>query len=143
MRRLNLLLAVSAATLLAVGLYGCNSSPAPTATPASPSQPADEGGTDHTGHDHSQDGHMGHGDHAQGEQSPMDKMTETLAKLPEADRASAEKQHVCPVSGEMLGTMGLPIKVTADGQTAWICCDGCKDKFMGDPATYLAKMNKE
>ena len=73
----------------------------------------------------------------------MAKMMETLAKLPEADRASAEKQHFCPVSGEMLGTMGLPIKVESNGQSAWICCDGCKDKFMGDPATYLAKVNKE
>src|SRR6476469_7672944 len=33
-----------------------------------------------------------------------------LAKLSAEDRAIAEKQKVCPVSGEPLGTMGAPIK---------------------------------
>ncbi|MCA9124709.1 MAG: hypothetical protein H6822_02700 [Planctomycetaceae bacterium] len=151
MRQRNLFFAATAAALLAVGLYGCSSSSAPTPASSSPSQPAAGGEMDHgshAGHDESQHNHAEHaghehGDQAASEQSPMAKMMETLAKLPEADRASAEKQHFCPVSGEMLGTMGLPIKVESNGQSAWICCDGCKDKFMGDPATYLAKVNKE
>lgn len=98
---------------------------------------------DESQHDHAEHAGHEHGDQAASEQSPMAKMMETLAKLPEADRASAEKQHFCPVSGEMLGVMGLPIKVEANGQNAWICCEECKDKFMGDPETYLAKLNKE
>jgi Cu(I)/Ag(I) efflux system membrane fusion protein len=91
---------------------------------------------DHSGHDH--------GDHETGEagQSDMDKMKAELAKLPETDRLAAEKQHMCPVSGEMLGTMGAPLKVTAKGQDVWLCCKGCKDKLLENPDEYLAKLSK-
>jgi YHS domain-containing protein len=73
----------------------------------------------------------------------MDKMKAELAKLSPEDAASAESQHFCPVSGEMLGTMGAPKKIDVDGQQVWICCDGCKDKMLGNPAEYLAKLKKE
>ncbi len=62
--------------------------------------------------------------------SGMDKMRVELAKLSPADRASAEKQHVCPVTGKMLGTMGPPKKVEVNGQQVWICCAGCKDELL-------------
>ena len=52
------------------------------------------------------------------------------------------KQHFCPVSGEMLGSMGVPEKVDVNGQPVWICCDGCKDKLLADPDKYLAKLAK-
>tara|TARA_R110002072_G_scaffold303004_1_gene491227 strand:+ start:29088 stop:29306 length:219 start_codon:yes stop_codon:yes gene_type:complete len=72
----------------------------------------------------------------------MDKMMETLASFSEEDKASAMKQHFCPVSGEMLGVMGRPEKMEVEGQTVWICCDGCKDKLLADTEKYLAKINK-
>ena len=80
--------------------------------------------------------HAGHG--AGGKQvgaekpsaSEMDKMRTELAKLSPADRASAEKQHVCPVTGKMLGTMGPPQKVEVNGRQVWICCAGCKDQLL-------------
>ncbi len=78
--------------------------------------------------------HEGHGD--------MEKMKEGLAELSEEDRASAEKQHVCPVSGKMLGAMGTPIKVTVKDQDVWICCGGCEETLTGDPDRYLAKLKK-
>lgn len=79
----------------------------------------------------------GHADHQHGGMADMEK---GLAKLSAEDRASAMKQHVCPVSDEMLGTMGAPIKVKANGKEAWICCNGCKEQFEADPEKYLAKM---
>ncbi len=65
-----------------------------------------------------------------------------LADLSEADRALAIQQKVCPVSGEPLGSMGKPFKVTVKGQTFFLCCDGCQDDLKKDPDKYLAKLKK-
>jgi hypothetical protein len=65
-----------------------------------------------------------------------------LAELPEADRAAAEKQRICPVSGRRLGAMGKPVKVTVKGQEVFLCCPGCEETIKADPDTYLAKLNK-
>lgn len=73
----------------------------------------------------------------------MEKMKAELAKLSPEDAASAEKQHVCPVSGKMLGTMGPPQKMDVNGQQVWICCDGCTEILLKDPDEYLAKLKKE
>ena len=135
------------ALVLILGAYGCNSPE--TGTPAAPTTPT---GTedvhdehDHAAHTETDDKHAGH-DHAtqdqNGEKSDMEKMNEALASFSEEDRASAMKQHFCPVSGAMLGTMGAPEKVDVEGQAVWICCDGCKDKLLGDPEKYLAKLMK-
>ena len=40
-----------------------------------------------------------------------------IKKLPADEQAVALKQIVCPVSGEHLGSMGVPLKVTAEGKT--------------------------
>ena len=131
-------LAVSSGLFLAAalmfGLSGCNT---PSPDP-SPSGQATDAHTDHTDHDH--------GDHAQqsaGGQTDMEKMKAELAKLSPEDAASAEKQHMCPVSGKMLGAMGAPQKVDVNGQQVWICCDGCKDQLLEKPDEYLAKLNRE
>jgi hypothetical protein len=86
-----------------------------------------------------------HADHLHGDDGPsdMDKMKAELAKLSPEDAASAAKQHVCPVSGEMLGVMGAPEKVDVNGRQVWICCDGCRDKLLSDPEPYLAKLPQE
>jgi hypothetical protein len=65
-----------------------------------------------------------------------------LAELSTADRALAEKQKLCPVTGEALGSMGKPVKITVKGQTVFLCCAGCEGKIRKDPDTYLAKMKK-
>ncbi|WP_460166783.1 hypothetical protein [Thermostilla marina] len=51
------------------------------------------------------------------------------------------KQHICPVSGEMLGSMGTPIKVDVSGRQVWICCEGCRDSLLAEPDKYLAKLD--
>ena len=50
-----------------------------------------------------------------------------LAELSPSDRAAAEKQRVCPVSGDLLGSMGKPIKVIVKGQTVFLCCAGSRN----------------
>jgi hypothetical protein len=79
-------------------------------------------------------------EHVNSGKTDMEKMKAALAEMDPEDAASAEKQHICPVSGEMLGTMGVPQKVTVNGQSVWICCDGCRDKLLADPDKYLAKL---
>ncbi|EGF24912.1 MULTISPECIES: hypothetical protein [Rhodopirellula] len=126
------------AGLLAIGVYGCSS---PESDPvASPAAPASGISDDHSDHDHSQ---HDHGDHTTVDvDSPMAKMMPGLKELSPEDYKSAMAQHMCPVSGEMLGTMGAPEKVDVDGKSVWICCDGCKDKLLADPDKYLAKLNQ-
>ena len=74
----------------------------------------------------------------------------TAAELPEGlkdlspeDLAAVQKQKVCPVSGEALGAMGKPVKVTVKGQTVFLCCSGCEDDLKKDPDKYLAKLKKD
>jgi len=73
----------------------------------------------------------------------MEKMKAELKKLSPEDAASVEKQHFCPVSGKMLGSMGAPIKVEVKGKSVWICCEGCKQKVLDNPDEYLAKTHTE
>ena len=67
---------------------------------------------------------------------------EGLAELTAEDRSAAEKQRVCPVSGEALGTMGKPCKVTVVGRTVFLCCQGCEAELRKNPDKYLAKLPK-
>ena len=72
--------------------------------------------------------------------SGMAAMEDGLVEHSKADHASAMKQHVCPVSGEMLGTMGKPIIVSVSNQDVWVCCNGCTETLKADPEKYLAKL---
>ena len=115
---------------------GCNPTKSDSSTVAPPISEAKSSSHDHADHaDHD------HGKDSAGK-SDMEKMTETLAHFSEEDRQSAMKQHFCPVSGEMLGTMGKPEKVEVDGQSVWICCAGCKDKLLAAPDKYFTKVSK-
>ena len=138
-----LLLSVAFGFGLFLALSGCNSndSDQPEATP--PEMGTDSNLGEESSHDHSEHEHAGHGqgsrDHAG--KTDMEKMAAALADFSEEDRRSAMAQHFCPVSGEMLGTMGKPEKVEVEGQQVWICCDGCKDKLLAEPDKYIAKLS--
>ena len=140
MRRLYLPAAGSVTVALLITLSGCGSS----ATPKKPSA-AKSPGADHTpakteaDHDH---GDHQHGQHEHGEHghSDMSKMKANFASLSAADRASAEAQHFCPVSGEMLGADGPPIKMRVKNRDVWICCESCREKILSSPDKYLAKL---
>jgi len=72
-----------------------------------------------------------------------DEMAE-IKKLPAAEQAAAIAQFSCPVGGpeDHLGSMGMPVKVTAEGKTFYICCDNCKKALDADPKKYVAKLAK-
>jgi len=115
--------------LLAVGLNGCKNEKKGAADSGAPAAKGDHG------HDHD-------GDHAHSD-ADMKEIEAELAKLSPEDAASAKKQRVCPVSGEMLGEMGPPFKVDVKGQSVWLCCDGCEEDLLADPDKYLAKLNQQ
>jgi len=70
-------------------------------------------------------------------------IAEAFAKLSPADRALAEKQKSCPVADMPLGSMGVPIKVDVDGRLVFICCEGCREELLAEPAKYIARLSKE
>ena len=69
------------------------------------------------------------------------KMPEGFEKLSAADQTAALAQKICPVSGEKLGEMGTPFKVTVKGRDVFLCCPSCKEDLEKDPDKYLAKLD--
>jgi hypothetical protein len=66
-----------------------------------------------------------------------------VKQLPAGEAEQALQQLVCPVSGENLGSMGKPVKVTAEGQTFFLCCKGCSSDVKENPAAVIAKLKKK
>lgn len=122
-----------AVVLLVLVIAGCTSPTADSST--GPSGAAESPAHGEHGEHAEQHAH----DEASGK-TDMEKMEAALAQLLPEDAESAAKQHFCPVSGEMLGTMGTPHKVEVNGQAVWICCDGCKRKLLDNPDHYLARL---
>lgn len=135
---------------LTMTLSGCGS-PAPqekqkaTVPTESKAQEKPAGQGEHTGHagheGHPRDAHQGengHDDHAASADA-----AKGLADLSGADRAAAEKQRVCPVSGGVLGSMGKPYKVTVKGRTVFLCCPDCQEAITKNPDKYLAKLKAD
>ncbi len=63
-----------------------------------------------------------------------------IAKLPAIDRPLALAQRLCPVTGYPLGSMGVPLRVTLNDQTVFLCCPGCQRKAAKKPAEMLHKV---
>lgn len=57
-----------------------------------------------------------------------------------ADADAIALQKVCPVTGEPLGSMGNPIKVTGLSQELYLCCQGCVKPLQKDPQKYLVQL---
>lgn len=66
-----------------------------------------------------------------------------IKKLPEAEQSVAMEQKICPISGDHLGSMEVPIKVTLKDQAVYLCCAGCKTKAEAAPEATLAKLGKK
>ncbi len=115
MKRRRYVLSSLVVVAAAFGAAGCG-------TP-SPQKP----GTDGANHD----------DQAHGDASDVARQ---LAKLSPTDRAAAEQQRTCPVTGEPLGSMGVPVKVQVSGRSVFICCEGCEDALKKEPEKYLKKL---
>jgi YHS domain-containing protein len=133
MTNLNRLSAILACTLM-IGVVGCKPKPiaAPSGEPkasdgpllAPPQQPAASATPQADG----------------GDNAEPAKIKASLALLSTDDRALAEKQKICPVSGEALGAMGAPKKISVAGHEVFICCQGCEKELAGEPDKYLAKL---
>jgi Cu(I)/Ag(I) efflux system membrane fusion protein len=70
-------------------------------------------------------------------------IAEALSHLSAQDRALAEKQKVCPVTGQALGSMGTPPVVTVEGRKVFLCCKGCEAKLRKEPGKYLKKLEEK
>lgn len=68
---------------------------------------------------------------------------ESLAKLSPEDRKLAEEQKYCAVlTKNLLGSMGVPEKVTINGQPVFLCCDGCETRAKAHADRTLAKVQE-
>ena len=75
--------------------------------------------------------------------TPEQKIAQALAKLSPEDRKLAEAQKFCAYQNESpLGGMGEPYKLTIEGQTVFLCCEGCKSGALENPEETLAKVEK-
>ena len=139
MHRTEFFLAVVVVAVLGMSMYGCTPSQ-PAAKPSIPAdqapdangQPMDHDDHQHEGHEH--DGDVGAAD--------TEAIKTQLEKLLEVERMAVEKQQICPVSGEILGTVGVPLKVTVNRQDVWLCCGGCMDELLASPDEFFAKLPK-
>ena len=64
-------------------------------------------------------------------------MLAALSKLSKTDQKLAKNQRVCPVTMMSLGSMGAPPKVDVNGETVFICCEGCRNSLLEQPQKYL------
>ena len=62
-----------------------------------------------------------------------------IALLPEADRQLAVRQRTCPVTGDLLGSDGRPLKVLIGSRTVFVCCQGCVNDLKANPERYLSR----
>ncbi|MBI2804490.1 MAG: efflux RND transporter periplasmic adaptor subunit [Planctomycetes bacterium] len=65
-----------------------------------------------------------------------------LTKLGAEDRRLAVEQRLCPMSGQRLGSMGVPTKHMIQGQAVFLCCAACDAPALENPAKTLAKVNE-
>ena len=78
-------------------------------------------------------------DESQLTEAEQEEIRKAFEPLSEADRKLAEAQVICPVTEVRLGSMGMgtPIKLEIEGRTVFICCEGCRDGWVNDPAKYF------
>ena len=56
-----------------------------------------------------------------------------------SDELLISLQATCPVSGQPLGSMGKPPKITIGDKSLFVCCAGCTKKVEASPDQYLTK----
>lgn len=69
-----------------------------------------------------------------------DEIQAERAKLSPEDRMLVDAQEWCVTSGERLGSMKAPIKLTVKDQPVFICCAGCRTRALADPDATLAQV---
>jgi hypothetical protein len=72
-----------------------------------------------------------------------DEVAAARSKLSPEDRARVEAQEWCVIMDDVeLGAMGPPIKLDINGQTVFVCCQGCKKKAERTPDKTLTKVEE-
>ncbi len=83
----------------------------------------------------------------EGPKASADKLSDeevaAIKELPAEDHEAALAQVVCPVSDHHLGSMDVPIKVSVENRTFYICCKGCEKDVNDDPKAVIAKLDKK
>jgi len=118
---------------------------APTVTPAAPTKDDSKAPSAETGAGKKADAPSLEGPktgEAGGEKLTDEEVAE-IKKLPADEQAIALKQVSCPVSGEHLGGMDVPVKAEIDGRTFFLCCKSCQAEVKKDPKKVLAKLDKK
>jgi Cu(I)/Ag(I) efflux system membrane fusion protein len=72
-------------------------------------------------------------------EAELKEIRKAMEPLSAEDRKLAEAQVICPVTEVRLGSMGMgtPIKLEIEGRTVFICCEGCRDKWVNEPVKYF------
>lgn len=71
------------------------------------------------------------------------KIENNMAKLNSDDRKLAEAQRLCPLTGEPLGSMGVPPKLTLKNGVIFTCCKGCNKDVEAQPDAMLKKIKEQ
>jgi Cu(I)/Ag(I) efflux system membrane fusion protein len=66
-----------------------------------------------------------------------------IAKLSAEDQKLATAQGVCPVTGEPLGSMGVPIKLMLKDTPVFLCCKGCEKKARENADAIVKELKKD
>lgn len=74
-----------------------------------------------------------------GPQAATDEVREARSKLSPEDRGIVDSQDLCPISGETLGSMGVPVKVMLKDKPVFLCCASCEAKALRESDKTLAK----
>lgn len=65
-----------------------------------------------------------------------------IAKLTPEDQKLAIAQRLCPVTGEPLGSMGMPIKIELAGTKVFLCCKACVKRAEANVTKVLETIKK-
>ncbi len=63
-----------------------------------------------------------------------------IRKLPPEKATKALEQGFCPIAESRLGSMGIPIEIQVEGKSVFICCEGCRDTFVEEPAKSFRRL---
>ena len=66
----------------------------------------------------------------------------SLKKLWEHYKRTGDKQRIKWVEDELLGSMGVPIKLMINDQPVFICCKACEKRAKKDPEKTLQKVSE-
>jgi len=80
------------------------------------------------------------GSGGKGESSSVPARPSTPVDVGESDYKLIAAQKTCPITGNVLGSMGTPVKEMVNNQAVFLCCESCEKKALANPAATLKKV---